>query len=93
MEVKERRGRAQAGKQTARPAVRQGTGSMLADGRPGGAAGWALAAVAALTVSGILPTLAAGALMPLVEAIPSAMAPVILSAAAIAALALVWREL
>lgn len=94
--IKTERGRAAAGKHRARPVEIRRRGesrTMLADGWPHGPKEWLLAALLALTMTGILPMLAASLLIWLTEPMPSWAVVTGICAIIAGAAAWVWRAL
>lgn len=94
--IETERGRVAAGKHRTHPVEihrRSESRTMLADGHPHGPKEWLLTALMALTVTGVLPMLAASFLIWLTDPIPSWMFLAGLSAALIGAVVWLWRAL
>lgn len=94
--IKTERGRVAAGKHRTRPVEIHHRGEsrpMLADGRPHGPKEWLLVAIMALTMTGILPMLAASLLIWLTEPVPSWAVMTGICAVIAGAAAWVWRAL
>lgn len=94
--IKERRGRVAAGKHRTRPAGTHRGGEsrdMLADGWPRGPREWALFALLAATMTGILPMAAASFLMWLLAPVPPGVLLACLCALLLGAAAWLWRAL
>lgn len=94
--IKEERGRVAAGKHRTHPVEihrRSESRAMLADGHPHGPKEWLLTVFMALTITGVLPMLAASFLVWLTDPIPSWMFLAGLSAALIGAVVWLWRAL
>lgn len=94
--IKTERGRVAAGKHRTHPVEirrRSESRTMLADGWPRSPKEWLLTMLAALTVTGVLPMLAASFLIWLTDPIPSWMFLVGLFAAPIGAVIWLWRAL
>lgn len=94
--IKTERGRVAAGKHRTRPIevrYRSESRTMLADGRPHGTKEWLLTVFMALTITGLLPMLAASFLIWLLEPVPSWMFITGLLAVLIGGIAWLWRAL
>lgn len=94
--IKTERGRVAAGKHRTHPVEihrRSESRTMLADGWPHSPKEWLLTALMALTMTGILPMLAASFLIWLTDPIPSWMFLAGLFAALIGAVIWLWRAL
>ena len=94
--IKTERGRVAAGKHRTRPAEihRRGESrAMLADGWPHGPREWALFALFAATMTGILPMAAASFLIWLLAPVPSGVLLACLCALLLGAAAWLWRAL
>ena len=94
--IKTKRGRVAAGKHRTRPVevrYRSESRTMLADGHTHGPKEWLLTVFMALTITGILPMLAASFLIWLTNPIPSWMFLAGLFAALIGAVIWLWRVL
>lgn len=94
--IKTKRGRVAAGKHRTRPVevrYRSESRTMLADGHPHGPKEWMLTVFMALTITGILPMLAASFLIWLLEPVPSWVFLTGMCAVLIGGAAWLWRAL